>query len=137
MTTLGEYMQAGGHEPLDVFVPADGWRLGIRDASGVVGRVTDGERTTIDYEGNLYGASNIVTFCDRVMIAAGRHIERSPTIARAYVVPDALIRVGSYDGETVELDHPSMREVVCRWLGCDDDQLDDELRPGVPAWTTR
>lgn len=130
-------------EVIDVYIPAlsDPLRGVIRLGSGIVG-TTDGERTTIDYEGNLYGAQNIVTWADRVMIAAGRHSTRYPTVARSWVKPEALIRVGTYEyrksGPAIELEAleygpeppglPLARALVCQWLGVDDASLDAEMR---------
>lgn len=130
-------------EVIDVFIPAisDPLRAVIEPGSGIVG-TTEGERTIIDYEGNLYGAQNIVTWADRVMIAAGRHSVRYPTVARSWVKPEALIRVASYEyrkwAPAIELEAleygpeppglPLTRRLICQWLGIDDVALDAELR---------
>lgn len=119
-------------EAIDVFIPApsDPLRAVIKPGSGIVG-TTEGERTIIDYEGNLYGAQNIVTWADRVMIAAGRHSVRYPTVARSWVKPEALIRVASYEyrkwAPAIELEADVA--LVCGWLGIRDlHLLDAELR---------
>lgn len=118
-------------EVIDVYIPAlsDPLRAVIRLGSGIVG-TTDGERTTIDYEGNLYGAQNIVTWADRVMIAAGRHSTRYPTVARSWVKPEALIRVGTYEHDRVPaIELEADVALVCAWLGIRDlHLLDAELR---------
>lgn len=113
--------------PVDVYLPID---QAVHDhidrGSGIVG-TPDGARVVIDYEGNRYGASNIVTFADRVMIAAGRHESGYPTIARMSVEPESLIRVGTYDGarhvalESDYLDH------VAAWIGCGVADLPNQL----------
>jgi len=76
----------------------------------------DPERIVIDYEGNLYGAANIVTFADRVCVAAERHTARDPTIARQYVHAGDLIAVGLWDSDegVVQVTDP---EPLAAWLG--------------------
>lgn len=84
-----------------VFVPTPGTaiRAVIDPGSGIVGTHKAG-RVEIDYEGNRYGASNLVTYADRVKYAHGRHVAHYPTVARSYVRRDELIYVGSFDPDT-------------------------------------
>ena len=71
---------------LTVYVPARP-ALHIRDGSGIVGSPGDeGGRVRIDYEGNIYGSPALRTYATRVFHAAGRHLTRYPTIARAWVL---------------------------------------------------
>lgn len=118
---------------MNVYVPAPGWVTTIDRGSGIVNDpnvwATNGGRIVVDYEGNRFGASNIVTFADRVMIAAGRHTERYPTIARSALVPESLIRVGTYDGIRVDLDHQDLGQFVADWIGCEESDLDYQLGP--------
>lgn len=99
---------------VDVFVPAPGGILAttIDARSGIVGTPirewfkNDGEDPedaedgilVIDYEGNRFKASNIRTYADRVMQAAGRHAAHYPTVARqtVHAWQDELLRVGVY-----------------------------------------
>lgn len=91
-------------EHIDVFVPntdhQDGTLLAamIAERSGIVGdALLDPAGTTrIYYEGNVYGYENVVTFADRVEVAAGRFTERAPTIARSVVPDRALLKVGEF-----------------------------------------
>ena len=66
----------------------------IAPGSAIVGTRHDQE-VLIDYEGNTNNASNIKDFEDKIQHAAGRHITRYPTIARAMLKSDDLIRVGT------------------------------------------
>lgn len=90
----------------------------IAPGSGVVGTpiANDPATVCVDYEGNLYGAENIVTFADRVMVAAQRHADRAPTRARAYLPASALTEVGEWDGRTVTVYFDAMGSLA-GWLG--------------------
>jgi hypothetical protein len=102
-----------------VYVPVPGSALAtvVAPRSGMVGEPhSRGEKVLVYYEGNLYGAYNVVTFADRVMIAAGRASQRYPTQAFAAAEPEELCMVGAYDplrGE-VRLSDP---EALAQWLG--------------------
>lgn len=107
---------------LNVYVPNQGGAPSwiIAAGSGIVG--TDyGDTITIDYEGNLYGAVNMVTWADRIYHAAGRHLQRYPTVARVRLPPMELIQVGEMDMTTgvVTLD-PKTRHYAERWVGVED-----------------
>lgn len=123
--------------PLDVFIPnleaRDPMTASIDAGSGIVGSnaeewlaakhgepvvAASGTALTIDYEGNRYGAINIVTWADRVSHAADRHRTHYPSSARHIAEPDALIRVGTFDGERVHLDcDHDARLKLADWLG--------------------
>lgn len=115
-----------------VYVPAGGAVsvANIDAGSGLVGTPSvTGERVTIDYEGNRFGASNLVTYADRVWHAHGRHVEDYPTVARSFVPAADVVEVGHVDlwRGVVALDGDDSRELVARWLDIDVDALDDEL----------
>lgn len=114
-----------------VGIPADEYEgvlpAGVRDA-----------RTLIYYEGNRYGASNMVTFADRCYFAASRLIERYPTVAQAAVPTHTLTQAGWYypSEKRVEIRDVHDMIAVAHWLGLDvtSDQLRRELLPeGVRA----
>jgi hypothetical protein len=116
---------------MDVFVPIDGHpiRTMIVAGSGIVGGPDfRGEYLAVDYEGNLYGARNIVTYADRVNHAHGRMVDRYPTIARTLVEPEAMTKVGTYDPVTgvVTLFDGAMG-IVLRWCSIPRDQLASQL----------
>ncbi len=72
-------------------------------------------RVEIDYEGNLYDMPPLREYAERVRHAAGRHVIRYPTTARAVVHPGDLVRVGRY----VPRDHALTvedRAALERWL---------------------
>ena len=126
-----------------VFVPApDASGLtGIRRGSGIVGQLPNpwapvqlqealegGPRVTtrvprpyvrIDYEGDLYNASNVVTFADRVRRAYGRQVENYPTVARMVVLQDDLWPVGWFD-PAAGLVHCTDPDRLAEWLGVDE-----------------
>lgn len=118
-------------EELAVYVPQAGSRLEdeIAAASGIVGSKDEGGNITIDYEGNIYGAENIITFADRVNHAAGRHRERYPTRARRYGMdPGELLIVGYFDGERVRVDNS---EALTSWLGTHDYDAELHITSGA------
>lgn len=91
-------------ESLTVYVPAPGSRLRaevVREGSGMVGsKVSDTGRVRVDFEGD---AELFSTYGARVRRAAERHTwtgpegrEGYPTRACAYVSPEELVAVGSY-----------------------------------------
>lgn len=128
-------MQAMNH--VDVFVPARGAHFVIDHGSGIVGTPLDSGALLIDYEGNRYGASNVVTYADRVHLAAGRHLERYPTIARQSAAARDLVRIGSFDTTTgyVDLTDGGVDEaqalvLLAGWLGLPVADIADQL------WTT-
>ena len=61
----------------------------IIDGSGIVG-VARGDRTTVYYEGNLNGASNLERYSERLVCAAGRLFKTYPTIAMTSYDQEAM-----------------------------------------------
>lgn len=113
-----------------VYVPAAGYekQLGIKAKAAVVGTPTTNPDApgpivasilgkglvTIDYEGGLY--DNMTSYADKLLHAAGRHVERYPTVARQFVPEDLVLAVGTYDTETRELVVDDS-EKLGSWLG--------------------
>jgi len=112
---------------LDVYVlrGEDGW--GIHPGSAIVGSV-EGERVRIDYEGDLYGRPALAGYATRLLHAAGRHIERYPTVARAWVPPGALRCIGRYRVEDEFFDLVD-EAALCAWLGTDALAPEDRVAP--------
>lgn len=88
---------------IDVYVPniaaSDGLRrdtVGIDPGSGIVGRASGPNHLLIDYEGNRFGAANIVTYADRVAHAADRQVRGYPTLARRVVRCEAFWHVARF-----------------------------------------
>ena len=75
-------------------------------------------RLLVDYEGNVYGAQNVVTYADKVMQAWGRHSVRYPTVARLSLPPETMVRIGDFvpDVGRVYVDGPRERELLAEWL---------------------
>lgn len=129
---------------VSVYVPCSQRTSYIRQGSGIVGEIwpndpgpTDELRVHIYYEGNIHGSSNIQTWADRVMHAAGRMWASYPTIAQAVVPRGELYYVGDFDWETNQVrlfeDWP-VRSALSRWLSLDSDSLLDlHCYPGYPA----
>lgn len=127
--------------PVDVYVPTDFARgvhritniRPIAPGSGIVSNSdVRGDYLQIYFEGNLYGAQNIVTYADRISHAHGRMIQRYPTIANALVFPDAMTKVGTYmptTGVLLLLDDASgwTRDLVMRWCSLTEDQIEEQL----------
>jgi hypothetical protein len=107
---------------LNVYVPAPGSDLGIVPGSGIVGTrqpalpgvraIEEDGLVLVDYEGNLYGASNVRTLEDRLHHAAGRHIMRYPTVARRLARVSELVFVGDYfyDEKRLLVTRPNLLE---------------------------
>lgn len=90
----------------------------------------------VDFEGNRYNASNIITYYDRVAHAAGRHFASFPTVARVRAPEDELIHVGWYyphakQIEVLATDRALMTLIA--WLTVDEQSpnLHVEVRPGT------
>jgi hypothetical protein len=123
---------------LSVYVPQVGALPWVDPGSGIVGSSLDGipDKLLIDYEGNRHHAVNLVTLADRLAQAAGRHLTRYPTVARAVVDADRLLWVGTFDPSTgrVELGNSEPLEA---WLaeaaGQERIDLDAELRTSSPV----
>jgi len=83
-------------------------------------RLLAASQAVIDYEGNQYASSNLVTFADRIHLAWSRHVTRAATVARRHGIAVAdLEPVGTYhprDGELRLLDDLDLRELAL-WLG--------------------
>jgi hypothetical protein len=63
------------------------FRRTIKKGSGIVMRTDPNfPIPVIYYEGNLYGASNLESFDERIVCAAGRAHKRYPTVARCGVL---------------------------------------------------
>lgn len=78
------------------------------------------DEIVVDFEGNRYGATNMVTYADRASHAAGRHQVHYPTVARLVVKAAQLIRVGSFDFRNERV-HVDDRDALTAWLGDFDD----------------
>jgi hypothetical protein len=122
---------------VSVYVPQVGHLEWIDAGSGIVGSEQAGERglVVIDFEGNRYHAENIRTLGDRIAHAAGRHVTRYPTVARAVVDADKLLWVGTFDTDTGVVELGNSEAVEC-WLaeatGREVADLDAELRTSSP-----
>lgn len=101
---------------LKVYVPRPGTYAHniIRKGSGVVGRPADEGRVLIHYEGNTTGAANIRNFADKVMFAAGRLEQDSPTTSKMWPEATDLVEVGEWDGERVTVTDAA---ALAEWLG--------------------
>jgi len=118
---------------LPVYVPAPDApiRSTILAGSGIVGTL-EHDRLLCDYEGNRYRSPQLARYADRVFHAAGRHLERYPTVARVWVSPEQMIEVGWFDRRTgrVELHDTEARLLVADWLSVE--SIDPaELQHGI------
>jgi hypothetical protein len=103
--------------------------------SAIVGRPQFGSaEVTVYFEGAIYDHENVRTLADRATQAAGRMIERYPTVAKRMILRDALVAVGTFDlrKRRIMLTGPHSERAVAEWLGTV--QLDPaELRPSSGA----
>lgn len=119
--------------PISVYVPSHAGTL-IDQGSGVVGSpahkfmpmLPDDGRITADYEGNRFGASNIKTYADRVLHAAGRHTQKYPTVARSTLSTEDLTEVGSFDGAVLTIKRAHY-PTVAEWIGVPVEDLAEQL----------
>lgn len=122
------------HERLAVYVPdVDAPATiavqvaAIKAGSGIVGRrvVEDDPESPvlIYFEGNLYGYVNIVTYADRVSLAADRLTDSAPTVAMRLVRPEAVIQVAWFypTARRVEVIGDLQLSRVAKWLNLWDD----------------
>lgn len=124
-------------QKFDVYVPVEDTPLRneLLAGSGIVGTPasawfeSEDEAVLIDFEGNKYGAVNLVTFADRVYHAAGRQQQRYPTVARRMVEADTIEHVGFFYPEFSRVDVGSSEQLAAigKWLGLfDGDRFDSE-----------
>lgn len=101
-----------------VYVPKEEFQqeiaIHIREGSGIVGfaRNEDDPHRIFYYEGNLYGASNMREWDDRVKNAYGRMATSYPTSAMIALPVEKFEVVGKTDGVTVEVTN---QDAVDRW----------------------
>jgi len=107
---------------IEVVVPAEGRLSHVAPASGIVCAPDEGGGRLIYFEGNKYGSESLAHWADRVYHAAGRLIERYPTVARMTVAADDVVTVGHLDCEDGEitLTEPGSRPLLAAWLGVED-----------------
>lgn len=90
----------------------------------------------VDFEGNRFNASNIVTYYDRVAHAADRHFTAYPTIARTRAHEDDLIHVGWYYPHAKRIEILATDRALAtliEWLTTERESpnLHVEVRPGT------
>jgi hypothetical protein len=109
----------------DEHTPAAEWVL---PGSALVSVACSGEQVVCSYEGNKYGAANIVTLADKAMLAAGRLRTGYPTAAVRSFRRSELVPVGFYDEEQGEIRITDAAQAnVARWVGCSPGALSVEL----------
>lgn len=119
---------------VDVYIPAHPDRCPILAGSGIVGRHSPAGLLQLDYEGNLYGASGLTRWADRVHHAWSRQSNNYPTVARSQSAPEAMLRLASYNPDTGVLDLAGSdlapertRTLLAAWLSLQVDALAEEL----------
>ena len=87
------------------------------------------------YEGNRYGAANMVTYADRAMLAYWRMRDHYPTVAQAAVPVEHLVRIGTLDPERGEIELVDTEHApdLAEWLGCAPALPRDELHVSASA----
>lgn len=125
---------------MKVYIPKADAELPVRIArgSGIVGTpvANNPAMLCIDYEGDLYDASNIQTYADRVFHAAGRHAAQYPTGSRAWVPAHTLTEVGDWNGQTIVVNFDTT-PALAAWLGTPTISANDLYRSDyhVPGMT--
>jgi hypothetical protein len=111
----------------------------VAPRSAIVGTGQDPEpgllpkMIVVYYEGNLYGAVNMVTFADRAMHAYYRLRDHYPTVAMMAVPRSQVVQAATLYPEhgRVEVKNAEQQVRLTRWLGLaieDGDALARELR---------
>lgn len=92
----------------------------IDPGSAIVSAETGPALIEVDFEGNRHGAANLTRYWARVVQAAGRHVVKYPTIARARVPRHDLIPIGWFDvaSQEITLDATAtVTKALAAWLG--------------------
>lgn len=76
----------------------------------------DDDRLVIDFEGDRFG--HMPHFTDKLLHAAGRHVEHYPTVARLHVEASTVLAVGTYNTETRAIQIWNS-EALESWIGQD------------------
>lgn len=101
---------------LTIYVPAPGAELGIDPKSAIVGLCPENGRIKVYFEGGRNGGHNMRLYTDRLMHAAGRLVQRYPTIALGWYPTEALVPVGLYDAANWRIVAISNAEALQQWL---------------------
>lgn len=105
---------------IGIYVPRPGslTEAMIRPHSAVVASIDEGvDMASCFFEGNIYGAQNLRSFHDRLVVAAGRLTSDYPTTARALVSVADLIRVASYDTRFLAVRDVIDGQRLSKWAG--------------------
>lgn len=105
---------------IGIYIPLPGstTEAMIHPRSAIVAKVEEGADTAFCYfEGNVYGAQNLRTFHDRLVVAAGRMTSDYPTTARALVPVGDLIHVASYDPRFLAVRDVIDGNLLSQWAG--------------------
>jgi hypothetical protein len=82
-----------------VYIPRSGTLSMIKPKSAICG-TQNNDRLVLDFEGNTLNITNLASYTQRLISAAGRHAERYPTIARINAESIDYVLVGEYDTTT-------------------------------------
>lgn len=98
---------------VNIFIPRPEWEaevsLSIAPRSGIVGYECEPGKLLLYYEGNLYGASNLKRWEERVHQAYGRLVQRYPTVAKMVDEAHKYQCVGTItDGVVRVVDHAAL-----------------------------
>lgn len=109
------------------FVPV-GTPEAIDPGSAIIsmdGDAAPGDLITVDVESNRHGYSNLGTYREKLLAAAGRHIERYPTRARLQILRSLLTPVGFVDYEDGRLVTFTVteRDALAAWVGDEIERL--------------
>jgi hypothetical protein len=105
---------------LKIYVPRNPEYLDgiIAPCSAIVSNgVIEGNRMLVHYEGNLYGASNLMEFHGRLASAAGRLTHNYATTARAMLKADEMIEVAHLDPDRRVIVEIVDADALERWAG--------------------
>lgn len=117
---------------LTIYVPAAGTHLGIDPKSAIVGREPEDGRIKVYFEGNRFGAENMRRFTDRLMHAAGRLVQRYPTIAYGWYPEKALVAVGTYDAANWRITAIHNADALQQWL--ENEPMPEVFNPTEPRF---
>lgn len=100
----------------DLWVPRTGL-LDLAPRSALVSSQDQtGPQRRCYFEGNLYGASNMTRYAERVMHAAGRAVQRYPTVAFGFYDVAQLQPVGTYDSRSRRIVSLSDTDALAAYL---------------------
>jgi len=90
----------------------------IKEGSAIIGELAvDPDKIQISVEGNLYGASNLVRFVDKCVVAGYRQRDNAMSLGRMVLPRASLKQVGVFDLDRREIVEITDPDALRAWAG--------------------